>query len=141
LVASASIPLLAGLRRDCGLAAATHPTYPSAELLRTHMQVCQAATDGAAGNSGCLRHRRHAASTRGARLNRSEQPSSSLVEERRKSIETDLDGGGVDHNRRLGPSADASHQFPDSFIAFLPTRRFFPSDSVARAQALSPHYS
>jgi chromatin segregation and condensation protein Rec8/ScpA/Scc1 (kleisin family) len=26
---------------------------------------------------------------------------------------------GVDHNRRLGPSADASHQFPDSFIAFL----------------------
>lgn len=42
------------LRLNRRLAATTYPTNPGAELLRSHQQVRQAATDGAAGDPRCF---------------------------------------------------------------------------------------
>jgi hypothetical protein len=67
---------------------------------------------------------------------RSEQSPRSLVQQRRKRFEASLDGNSVDHAARINAPAATSRRFRDSFVAFLPPSRFFPSDSVAQAQAL-----
>jgi hypothetical protein len=71
-----------------------------------------------------------------ARFTGREQTAPSFVQDWLKRLETSLDGCNVNHTARIEAPPVASCQFPDPFVAFLPASRFFPSDSVALAQAL-----
>jgi len=73
------------------------------------------------------------------RLARREQPPLSLVQDWRKRLEAGLDGGDVDHPARISDPVEPSPPYPDSFVAFFQRSRFFSSDSVFQAQALSVH--
>jgi hypothetical protein len=47
----------------------------------------------------------------------------------------------VNHHVRISAPAPEARQFPDPFVAFLSLSRFFPSDSLVRAQALSRRHT
>src|SRR3984885_11406642 len=118
------------------LAAASLSANPWAEHHRPRTQVCQAAIDRAARNPRRPRYRNAPAMSGRTRLTRREQPPLSLVQNWLKRLEASPDGLDVNHPVRISaPSAEA-RQFPDSFVAFLSTSRFFPSDSLVLAQAL-----
>ncbi len=119
------------------LAAAARSPNPRAEHHGASTQVCQAATNRAARNPGCQRNRNHPAAASSTRLTGREQPAPSLVQNRLQRLEASLDGSDVDHPLRIGAPAETSRPISDSLVAFLPPARFFSSDSVALAQALS----
>ena len=75
--------------------------------------------------------------SRRTRLTGREQSPPSLVQNRLKRLEASPDGIDVNHRLRISARAAEARQFPDSFVAFLSVSRFFPSDSVVLAQALS----
>jgi hypothetical protein len=71
------------------------------------------------------------------RLAGREQPPPSLVQNWLKRLEASPDGRYVNHHVRISAPAPEARQFPDSFVAFVSLSRFFPSDSLVRAQALT----
>jgi hypothetical protein len=71
------------------------------------------------------------------RLTGRKQPPPSLVQNWLKRLEASLDGSDVNHQARISAPAIGSRQFADPFVAFLSVPRFFPSDSLILAQALS----
>jgi hypothetical protein len=85
----------------------------------------------------CPRNRCYPAASRGPRFTHSKQPTFSLVQERRQRIETRRDRSGINHTTRVDAPASVSLPFTDWFVALLPQPRFFSSDSVVQAQALS----
>jgi len=85
------------LRLNRSLLTTAPPANPLAALHRPEPQVRQAAADGAARNPGHTRNRGYSATASGAGFACSEQAPVPLIEERRESIEADLDGTGVDH--------------------------------------------
>jgi hypothetical protein len=113
------------------------PAHPRAEHHRARTQVRQATINRATRQSSRLRCRRHTTTSGRARFTGREQTPPSFVQNWLKRFETSLDGCDVNHTLRIDAPPVASCQFPDSFLAFLQTSRFFPSDSVIRAQALS----
>ncbi len=117
------------------------PTHPIAQLHGAGPQVREATTDRAASDTGRPPPRCYPAPSRGSRFTRSKQATFSLVQERRKRIETRRDRSGIDHTTRVDAPASVSLPFTDSFVAPLPTSRFFSSDSVVQAQALSGQHS
>ena len=124
------------LRLDRRLASAARTPNARVARHRAGTQISQTTPDGAACKPGRLRNRHHAAASRRARLAGREQPPPSLVQDRRKRLETGFDGSDVDHPVRIDAPAAQSRLFPDSFVAFLSPPRFFYSDSVAWAQVL-----
>jgi hypothetical protein len=92
------------LRLDRRLLSAAPPANTLAPPHRPGPQVCQAAADHAAGDSGRTRNRGSATAS-GARFTCGEQPPVSLIEEGAECIEANLDGIGVDHSARLGGKA------------------------------------
>src|SRR6185437_4211172 len=83
------------------------------------------------------RYRNDPAVSGRTRLTRREQPPLSLVQNWLKRLEASPDGSDVNHRVRVSAPAPEARQFLDSFVAFLPVSRFFSSDSIVRAQALS----
>jgi hypothetical protein len=71
------------------------------------------------------------------RLTGRKQPPPSLVQNWLNRLEASLDGSDVNHQARISAPAIGSRQFADPFVAFLSVPRFFPSDSLILAQALS----
>jgi hypothetical protein len=71
------------------------------------------------------------------RLTGRKQPPPSLVQNWLKHLEASLDGSDVNHQARISAPAIGSRQFADPLVAFLSVPRFFPSDSLILAQALS----
>jgi hypothetical protein len=125
------------LSLDRRLATAAVSPNPPARHHRARTQVCQATINRAARKAGCLRHRDHPTASSRARLAGREQPPPFLVQGQRERLKADLDGSDIDHTVRIDAPIAASSQFPDSFVAFSPDARFFSSDSVIQAQALS----
>ena len=119
------------------LAAAALPPNSRAAHHRARTQVGQAAIDRAARNPSRPRDRHDPATPGRTRLAGRKQPSISLIQNWLKRFKTSPDGSEVNHPVRIDAPASASRQFPDSFVAFLAVTRFFSSDSVALAQALS----
>ena len=119
------------------LATATVAADPRAEHHRARAQVRQATADRAARNPARPRHRHHPAVPGRARFTGRKQSPPPLAQDRRKRLEAGLDGSGVDHPARIDDPVPKSRRIPDSFVAFSPHSRFFYSDSVARAQALT----
>jgi hypothetical protein len=124
------------LRLDRRLAPASRTTNPTTECRGAGPQVRQAAADGAARHPARPRDRGHPTATSGPRFARRQQTTPSLVQGSRQHIEANFDCR-VDHARRVDFPDTGSHRFPDSFGAVLPPSRFFSSDSVDQAQALS----
>ena len=83
------------------------------------------------------RSRHHPAASCGTGFTRGKQAAFSLVQEWRKRTEASRDRAGIDHAPRVDEPASTSLRIMDPFVASLPPCRFFPSDSVAQAQALS----
>ena len=125
------------LRLDRWLAAAARSPNPRAGHHGARTQVCQAAIDRAAGNPGRPRDCDHSTVASSACFTGREQPPPSFVQDRRKRLKASLDGSDVNHPVRIDAPDAASRSMSDSFVAFLPTARFFSSDSVALAQALN----
>jgi hypothetical protein len=71
------------------------------------------------------------------RLTGREQPPLSLVQNWLKRLEASLDGSDVNHPVRISAPAAKSRQFPDAIVAFLSVCRFFASDSIVLARALT----
>jgi hypothetical protein len=116
---------------------AAHSTHSIAQLNGARSQIGKATTDRAACNPGRSRHRCHPAASCGTGFTRGKQAAFSLVQEWRKRTEASRDRGGIDHAPRVDEPASTSLRIMDPFVASLPPCRFFPSDSVAQAQALS----
>ena len=122
---------------DRRLATAALSPNPPARHHRARTQVCQATINRAARKAGCPRHRDHPTTSSCARLAGREQPPPFLVQGQRERLKAGLDGSDIDHTVRIDAPIAASSQFPDSFVAFSPDARFFSSDSVIQAQALT----
>ena len=124
----------------CWLAATPLSANPRAEHHRARTQVCQAAIDRAARNPRRPRYRNNPAMSGRTRLTGREQPPLSLVQNWLKRLEASPDGIDVNHRVRVSAPAPEAHQFLNSFVALLPVSRFFSSDSVVLAQALSRYF-
>jgi hypothetical protein len=108
-----------------------------AKVARRGTQVCEAAINRAARNPRRPRYRNDPAMSGRTRLTGRKQPPFSLVQNWLKRFEASLDGGDVSHSVRISAPAAKSRQFPDTFVAFLSALRFFSSESIVLAQALS----
>src|SRR5262249_33701948 len=69
--------------------------------------------------------RRHPAAAKRHCLVGHEQPPRSLVQHRLEPCKADAQVPDIDHNNKISQSSSTRHQYPDSFLAFLPL-----SDSI-----------